>query len=130
MFWKRKKADSDLLAPDLFYIDSENRRGSYRVNPPEGEPIFIQLNNEKFRLIDIGALGFSFQNKGFHINDEYDVDFYLEGYIKKIFARMYIVSIDEQDICHCAFQELNKEDFEAIHKYMLEKQKEETRGTM
>jgi len=61
----------------------------------------------KLRLIDIGALGFSFKNKGFHIDDEYDVDFDLQGYIRKIYARVYIVAIDEQDICHCAFQEMN-----------------------
>ena len=123
MFWKRKKADSD-----LFTIESDNRRGSYRVKPPEEEPVHVNLNNEKFRLIDIGALGFSFENKNFRVNDEYDVDFYIKGYIKKIIARMYIVAIDEQGICHCAFQELSKEDYEAIHKYMLEKQKAETRG--
>ena len=79
-------------------------------------------------LIHIGALGRSFKNKNFHVNDEYDVDFYLKGYIKKISAKMYIVAIDEQGICHCAFQELDKDDFEAIHKYILEKQKAETRG--
>ena len=123
MFWRRKKADSD-----LFTIESENRRGSYRVKPPMNEPILIRINNEKFRLIDIGALGFSFENKDFQVNDEYDVDFYIEGYIRKIIAKMYIVAIDEQDICHCAFQELSEDDFEAIHKYMLEKQKAESRG--
>ena len=123
MFWRRKKADSD-----LFTIDSDNRRGSYRVKPPEEEPILVNLNSATFRLIDIGALGFSFQSRDFQVNDEYDVDFYIKGYIKKIIARMYIVAIDEHDVCHCAFQELSENDYEAIHKYMLEQQKAETRG--
>ncbi len=123
MFWKRKKT-----ASDLFSVESSNRRESFRIKPPEDEPIFIQLKNQRISLIDIGALGFSFNNTDFSKDDEYNVDFYLKGHIKKISAGIEIIGIDSQDICHCSFKTLNEEEFEAIHQYMLDKQKDLKRG--
>jgi len=122
-FWKNKSNDFS-----LFTYESDARRESYRLRPPEGEVITVTLGENEYVVIDIGGGGLSFENTDFTEGDGGPVILRLPGRGKAIAAVLEIRGICKNGICHCAFIEIADDDVGKIHQYMLEKQKEFVRS--
>lgn len=119
MFWKREQNSSE-----IFCYESKDRRSSFRVFPAESAPIVFELDGEKVGVIDIGAGGLSFKNKNFRNGDSLSIEFLLPGWNVPITTALKINEIDQQNICHCQFKEIGADEVEAIHQYVLKRQKE------
>ncbi len=122
MFWKKiKKADETIIHP------STDKRESYRYEFSEGQEISTQFKGEDINVINISAGGLAFENKDFL---QFDFDFIkfklnipnFHG-DSTFFAGLRILKIDKAQICHCIFEQCSLEQHELIHKYVLEKQK-------
>ena len=122
MFWKRKKTE-----PELIEIDADCKRSSFRVCPHKKYPVNSSVDGCEVRVVDIGAGGIAFANMHFREDAQYTASIKLPDYEREISVDLYIVSIDQNDICHCCFKRIKEEDVDAIHKYMLEVQKQELR---
>ncbi|MDH5762509.1 MAG: PilZ domain-containing protein [Nitrospinota bacterium] len=121
MFWKKKnKQEKKFKAP-------EEARQAYRVAPDPESPIFVNLEGQSLEVLEISSGGLAFKNKGFRANATYGIDFVLPtgGGIK---TRIRILRIDEEDICRCNFINLSTESEDALHRYVLVRQKDDLRS--
>jgi hypothetical protein len=120
LFWKSKKTE-----PELIDIETDDKRSSFRVCPHKKFPVHSSVDGCEVRIIDLGAGGMGFRNIHFREGDRYTASIKLSEYDREISVDLYIISIDPNDICHCCFKKIKEDDVDAIHRYMLEVQKEE-----
>lgn len=119
MYWKKKTSDRR-----LFTYKTDNRRESFRLSPPEDEPVTFRFGEKKHRVIDIGAGGLSFRNSNFSEGDSGLITFSLPGQGTTISTTLEIQRICEKGVCHCNFTEIEEDAVEKIHQYLLAVQKE------
>ena len=119
MYWKKKTSDRRLLI-----YETDNRRDSFRLNPPEDVPVRFRFGEKEHRVIDIGAGGLSFKNSNFSEGDSGLITFRLPGQDTTISTTLEIRRICEKGFCHCKFTEIEEDAVERIHQYLLAVQKE------
>ena len=119
MFWKRKQTDSE-----IFSLTLNDRRSSYRVSPSANAPIVFDIKGHKARVVNISAGGLAFKCKHFNDGDSLAVEFLLPDLDVSVAPILEIKKIDNQNICHCSFKEIGEDEVEAIHQYVLQRQKE------
>lgn len=122
MFWKKRKPSSE-----LFEVLRDERRASFRVKPLETAPVRIHIQGAPITVLDIGAMGVSFFHPSLVEKQSYPATVTLPDHSKPISTDIHIVRKDTRNICHCRFSKLTPHETEAIHKYMLEVQKQAIR---
>jgi hypothetical protein len=118
LYWKKKTSDRR-----LFTYETDNKRESFRLNPPEDQLITFRFSEKEHRVIDIGAGGLSFKNSNFSEGDSGLITFRLPGQGTTISTTLKIGRICEKGICHCNFTEIEEDAVEKIHQYLLTEQK-------
>ena len=76
------------------------------------------------QVIDISSGGLAFKNKNFKSGDTQPIEFLLPNQNVPLAPILEIIAIGEQNICHCRFCKIGKDEIEAIHQYVLKRQKE------
>jgi hypothetical protein len=122
LFWKTKKATEN-----LFFHETKEKRGSFRVIPPAGRPIKISFKGKPTTVKNIGAFGLSFPNNELVVGDTDLLAISLPDENAPISVQTEVVDIDEKGICHCQFRNTPDAHLDAIHRYMLAVQLEEVR---
>ena len=124
MFWKRQKPAADPL--EIRHTSDEKRK-AFRYEFKVSQQLRIKFNGREVIILNISAGGMAFKNAGF---EQFDFDFIkFELDIPNFtgdptfFAGLRILKIDDNDICHCIFEQCSLEQHELIHKYVLEMQK-------
>jgi hypothetical protein len=118
LFWKKKiKQDEKLKAP-------KEARQAYRVSPDTENPLLLSLEGQSLEILEISSGGLAFKNKGFKAENTYKVDFVLPtgGAIR---THIKILRIDEEEICRCNFVNLDMKSENALHRYVLVRQKDD-----
>ena len=100
-------------------------RGSFRVYPSEENPILLKVGDAKLKAVDISAGGISFDNKDFKLGTIYPMQIALPKNKGTYKIETEILKIDEKNVCRCKIVGLNDEQEDAIHAYILARQKEE-----
>ncbi len=134
MFWKKAKPGSEQLKdPDILDThDCENQREAFRYVFDEKERITVRFLGKTVSVTDISAGGISFINKGFsrydadHIQLDLDIPNFRGS--TEFFARVRILFISRDQVCHCIFENCTIEQYEMLHKYVLELQKKRLRN--
>ena len=119
MSWKKQQVEDN-----MFIYEIENRQMSFRISPSKDAPIYFNFGDESVNIINIGASGLCFENNGFIPGESHLIEFELPGRNTNIAAILKVIEIDEQNVCHCLFNEMRGEAEEEIHQYVLEQQKE------
>ncbi len=119
MFWKEKQDNSE-----IFFFESNDRRSAYRVSPHANTPIAFEFGGEKVQVVNIGAGGLAFKNKGFKSGDTQTIELLLPHRNVTLAPILKINTIDDQNVCHCQFREIGEDEVELIHRYVLKMQKE------
>lgn len=119
MFWRKKQSDAD-----IFSLDSNDQRASFRVCPLSTQPIRIEVQGKSIFLKDISASGLSFCNNNFRAGDSLPITFDLPGENVTVSGRIEIIAIDGRGVCRCRFVGLNNDSINAIHRYVLAVQKQ------
>ena len=120
MFWKKKSKDT---GPKLFKKPPETR-GAFRVYPTKDAPIMLKVASTSLKASDISASGISFENKDFKLGEKYPMELTLPDK-KTMLLKTEILKIDERNVCRCQILGLNPNQEDAIHSYILARQKEE-----
>ena len=122
MFWKKKTPETEITLHN-----PDELRHAFRYHFKEGHGFAIRFKGKEVILLDIGADGLSFKNHGFHPQDGDTIQFTLDipNYRgNNLFrAELKILTIDDNSICHCIFEQCSLELHELLHKYVLEMQK-------
>lgn len=113
--------------PDLFELNTSDRRNSYRVQPSIYEPVLFRLEDESIEVKNISAAGMSFKNNNYSKGELFIVNIDLPGLGPTVPATIQIIGIDKYNRCHCKFLRIDEPARERIHQYVLNRQKEQVR---
>ena len=116
---KKKKETSEILE-----YKPKERRKSFRVRPSNGESVYIELSGKSSQVFNISAGGIAFKNHKFKVGRDQSIKINLPDGITIESARIKILSVDENDICHAKFIEIEPFECEHIHQYTLKRQVE------
>ena len=129
MFWKKKNKP----APQEDLMDLEDQRASFRYIFKKSDRPDMRFNGKTVVIYDISAGGIAFENKGF---SKYDADRITLNLDMPNFsgnpvlsAQVRILHLTKNQICHSIFEHCSVDEYEMIHKYVLEMQKKDlTKG--
>ena len=120
MFWKKKTKETS----NKLFKNPTTTRGAFRVYPSKENPILLKIGSTPLSASDISASGVSFPNQDFKLGEKYSMELTLPNdEIMKLETE--ILKIDEKNICRCKIIGLNPDQEDAIHFYILARQKEE-----
>lgn len=130
MFWKKKnKVEAPTDSPKI--IAPQDSRQSFRIAPAEDAPVTLFAGGASYEVLDISSGGISLSSTSLKVGQELDSEFDLpmgiEAGSEKIFIRVKVLRRGQNNICHCRFLNMTPEKEDKIHKYVLERQKEELR---
>jgi len=124
LFWKKKNPETDIIESA-----SRDKRDSFRYHFKKDKQLQILFKKQPVKVINISAGGMSFSDIGFQQFDVDSIQFSLDVPNYKgettFLAKLRILTIDENAICHCIFEQCSLEQHELIHKYVLEMQKDD-----
>ncbi|MFQ5445099.1 MAG: PilZ domain-containing protein [Nitrospinales bacterium] len=122
MFWKKKKSNK---SPIAIVNPTADSRMAFRVNPLPGAPIEFDYRGKTVMVRDISSTGIAFFDKGFREGDIQPITFHLPDEDLAISAKLEILGIDRNKICHCRFLNMKREFENAVNKYVLARQKQD-----
>ena len=120
MFWKKKNKETSTK----LFKNPTTTRGAFRVYPSKEKPILLKIGSTPLSALDISASGVSFSNKDFKLGEKYSMELTLPN-DQTMELETEILKIDEKNICRCKIMGLNPDQEDAIHYYILARQKEE-----
>jgi hypothetical protein len=122
LFWKKKNPETDIIR-----YDSDDLRHAFRYHFKEGRGFPVTFKGKEVLVLNISAKGLAFENQGFQLRDRDAIRFVLDvpNYRGNtlVSAGLRILTIDEESVCHCVFEDCSPEQDELLHKYVLEMQK-------
>ena len=123
MFWKKK--DKENKKPLRIQKVPDDPRQAFRVTPDPEEPISLSINGKAVDVTEISSNGLAFHNEGFKSEDVFKVRFFLPRVFTEISANLEILRVDEDGICRCLLKDLDQDAEDAIHHYVLLRQKDD-----
>ena len=109
--------------------ETPDKREAFRYLFVRPGPPVIVFCGRPVELIDISAGGVSFNDQGFTPGDSDRITLHLEdGEIRFNYTLCIVIeilSIDQNKICHCLFKAPDAQQTEAIHRFLLLKQKKD-----
>ncbi len=122
MFWKKKSRQADTII-----CNSDCKRNAFRYDFKNNQGFTIRFRGRPVQVINISAGGLAFANNGFEPLDSGSVCFSLDipnfRGNTEFASDLKILEIDPDGICHAIFENCTLEQYELIHKYVLEMQK-------
>jgi len=110
---------------------TENKREAFRYHPVPSNNLTVNFLGKELPLIDISAGGVSFRNHGFIKGNRDLITLVLQDSDLKpnhlLSIAIRIIHIDAENICHCLFENPLDDQKEAIHHFLLVKQKKDLR---
>ena len=102
-------------------------RAAYRVVPDPDDPIILQLDGRLTRVLDISATGFSAPPDVVEPGRRYPFSMDLPSVSRPVSGYVDVLSASDKAQLHCRFVELAADDLDALHRYVLQRQKQAIR---
>ena len=123
MFWKKSK-NKNSNSNKLFSIPREVR-SAFRVTPALNAPLKATLNKTPIIILNISSVGLCCKTNGLEEGKIYKAQIILPPENKIISVSTEILENSEENNCRCRFLDLSLDFEDAIHLYVLNRQKEE-----
>jgi len=107
---------------------TETGRDAYRVVPDPDDPIILQLDSKLCRVLDISAEGFSISRDIVEEGRRYAFSLDLPTSRLPLSGYVDVSASRDQSTLLCHFANLPGDDEEAVHHYVLVRQKEAIRS--
>jgi hypothetical protein len=133
LFWKKRKPASDSgRVPKIENPQGDrDQREAFRYQFKPEDRISMSFLGQPVMVLNISARGMAFINKGFSKYDvdliQLDLDIPRYRGDTRLSAALRIIYIGDDQTCHCIFENCTIDQYELIHKYVLEMQKKELR---
>jgi hypothetical protein len=120
------KKDTEDSGEEFEFIKPETDcRRAYRINPSTDEPIHVEIQGKLLEVVDISSGGLSIRNEGLPFKQPFDITFRLPILEEDVVTKMSLIRPGEENIAHGQFVGLSEEMEDLIHKYVLDRQKED-----
>lgn len=103
-------------------------RAAYRVVPDPDDPIILQLDGKLSRVLDVSATGFSAPQGVVEAGRRYPFSLDLPTAKAPISGYVDVLAAADKSLLHCQFVNLAPEELDALHHYVLVRQKEAIRS--
>jgi len=103
-------------------------RAAYSVVPNPDEPVILQLDGNLARVLDISAVGFSSPVDSVKPGRRYPFSVDLPTYKRPISGYVDVLPDTHDNELTCRFVDLSDEHTDALHQYVLVRQKEVIRA--
>jgi hypothetical protein len=123
LFWK-KTTDKNASSKKLFSTPDEVR-SSFRVVPQLNAPLKATLNETPISIINISSGGFRFKKIDLKVEKFYLAEIIIPLENQKISALVELLDNTEENIYRCKFVDLPQDIEDLIHRYVMNRQKEE-----
>ncbi len=125
MFWKKMKTTTDAIE----LTEEADQREAFRYVFKGNQRLSMDFKQQPVKVLNISAGGIAFKGEGFTRYDVDQISLFLDTPNYRgdatFSARLRILNITENGICHCIFENCTIEKYEMIHKYVLEMQKKD-----
>lgn len=103
-------------------------RTAYAVVPNPDEPVILQLNGNLARILEISAVGFSASKDAAKPGRRYPFSLDLPTYKRPISGYVDVLPDTRDGELVCRFVDLSADQIDALHQYVLVRQKEAIRA--
>jgi len=128
LFWKNNSTSGKETGAKTYFSAPSDSRLAFRVYPSEGDPLYLKVTGKKLRVHDISSTGVAFECSGFKDGTIHPVQLRLPEDPTTVFGIIEIINtdiIDGKNICRSKLYDLTTEQEDKIHRYVLDRQKEE-----
>jgi hypothetical protein len=122
LFWKKTENNG---SPKKLFSPPDEVRSSFRVVPPLDAPLKATLNEIPISIINISSGGFRFKNIELEAESFYLAEIIIPFENQKISALVELLENNEENFNRCKFVDLHQDIEDLIHRYVLNRQKEE-----
>jgi hypothetical protein len=113
---------------DITVSARPSKRQAYWVVPDPDDPVIFQLDGALTRVVDISALGISVSEDSVKSGRRYPFSLDLPSGSSPITGYVDVMPDTDTGFAHCKFVDLNAEDIDSLHHYVLIRQKEAIRA--
>jgi len=113
---------------DITITARPSKRQAYWVVPDPDDPVIFQLDGDLTRVIDISAIGVSISKDAVKTGRRYSFSIDLPSNKSPIVGYVDVMPDTEADFSHCKFVDLTTDEIDAMHQYVLVRQKEAIRA--
>lgn len=103
----------------------DDPRQAFRVTPDPEEPINFDIDGKSVTVTEISSSGLAFLNDGFTGKEVFKVRIFLPKVYTEITANLEILRVDSEGICRCLLKDMDPNAEDAIHHYVLLRQKDD-----
>ena len=103
-------------------------RTAYCVVPNPDEPVILQLNGNLARVLEVSAVGFSAPKDAAKPGRRYPFSLDLPTYKRPISGYVDVLHDTKDGELTCRFVDLSADQIDALHQYVLVRQKEAIRA--
>lgn len=103
-------------------------RAAYAVVPDPDDPVILQLDGNLTRVLEISAVGFSAKKDAAKPGRRYPFSVDLPTYRRPISGYVDVLPDTRDDELTCRFVDLADDQLDALHQYVLARQKEAIRA--
>lgn len=103
-------------------------RAAYSVVPDPDDPVILQLDGHLARVLEISAAGFSATKDAAKPGRRYPFSVDLPTYRRPISGYVDVLPDTRNDELTCRFVDLSEDQSDALHQYVLSRQKEAIRA--
>ena len=125
MFWRKK--NRPVCPENLTAL--EDQRACFRYVFKKKHRPTMSYKGQTVSIFDISAGGIAFENKGFskYDADQIRLDLKIPNFRGDpvLSAQVRILHLAENQVCHSIFENCSVDEYEMIHKYVLEMQKKD-----
>ena len=123
MFWKKSNKGDE--SSKILFSTPDEGRNSFRVTPPLNAPLKATLNEIPISIINISSGGFRFKKIDLEAEKFYLAEIELPLEANKISALVEILGNNEEEYFRCRFLDLAPDVEDLLHRYVLNRQKDE-----
>ena len=98
-------------------------RAAYSVVPDSDDPVILQLDGNLARVLEISAVGFSAPTDAAKPGRRYPFSIDLPTYRRPISGYVDVLPDTRNDELTCRFVDLSEDHLDALHQYVLARQK-------
>jgi len=103
-------------------------RAAYSVVPDPDDPVILQLDGNLARVLEISAVGFSASKDAAKPGRRYPFSVDLPTYRRPISGYVDVLPDTRNGELQCRFVDLSEDQTEALHRYVLARQKDAIRA--
>jgi c-di-GMP-binding flagellar brake protein YcgR len=123
LFWKKSNKGDE--SSKILLSTPDEWRNSFRVTPSLNTPLKATLNKVPISILNISSGGFRFKKIPLEAEKFYLAEIELPLEKHKISALVELLGDNEEKYYRCRFLDLAQEVEDRLHRYVLNRQKEE-----